>query len=222
MSDDEDDDGGTSDAFDAVDEVIDDAADAATEDVGYERRYDDDYDHYHHHHHHDHYEHEVEQQRRRMSAQSAAKGSGSKVLFTVIGVVIVCGALGAVLWAVGNAAKEKALAGVAAAGVTGAAASGGAAEASGVTAAAVAASGMATADECEQMFRQGTLLKARQTGSFRRLSSRRQRSRVDRVMRTSKMVRAVRECTGSVPRSLAQCIIAAPDLAAYQACSKQP
>jgi hypothetical protein len=204
-----------SDVFDSVDDVMDDAAEEAATDIY--GGHDSDYVDYLEQRERD---REWEEQQRCYRIQDRARshlrpsdtrGSGSRVLYTILGVLIVCGALGAVLWSVGNAQKEAVAAqatpppGVATAATT-------------PVARTEVPSTMASADECERMYRQGTLLKARQKYRFRRLSRARQRARVNRVMRTRKMRRAIAACQSTVPKTLALCIANAGSIASYNAC----
>lgn len=77
---------------------------------------------------------------------------------------------------------------------------------------------MATKEECEQMMRNGTLIKSRLKRRFRRLSKARQQRRLDRVMKSPKMVTAVEECTSRATKKLAECIIAAKNHTEFKAC----
>ncbi len=218
---------GDDDASSDIDDAMEDAADAADDEDDDRRRHDPDYVAYLERREEERlwdeeqrYQRTQDRARAQMGAR-ARSGSGSKVVFVIVGVLIVCGGIGAALWAVGNAKKQTAMSEAAAAlagAQQGEPAEGEAeGEAEGV---AAGASEMASISDCERMFRQGTLLKARRKRSFRRLSGARQQARLDRVMRSSKMRRAVAACPGKVPQTLATCIVNASSLAAYKACAQ--
>jgi len=77
---------------------------------------------------------------------------------------------------------------------------------------------MASVAECTQMIRNGTKIKAVAGGPFGDLSPEEQNAELDRIMAESEMLEAVQECTTTVNKPLAACIIAATDEASFQAC----
>ena len=80
-------------------------------------------------------------------------------------------------------------------------------------------SAMATEQQCYDMLRNGTKLKALDAdGPFGELSEAEQEAELDKIMAEDEMVTAVEECQTQVPASMAQCIIDATTVTEYEAC----
>jgi hypothetical protein len=75
----------------------------------------------------------------------------------------------------------------------------------------------ASEDDCKKMMRNGTKIKAME-GPFKDLPPAEQDAELDRVLAEPEMVSGVEECTTTVNKAMADCVIAATDAASFEAC----
>jgi ferredoxin len=81
-----------------------------------------------------------------------------------------------------------------------------------------ASGGLATEQQCYDMLKNGTRLKAIDTGPFGDLSEDEQNAELDKIMAEDDMVTAVEDCQKEVTSSMAQCIADATSMTVYEAC----